>query len=142
MDENFEKAIKFVLRWEGGLTEDKNDPGGLTKYGISQKSYPYLNIRELTLEKAKQIYYENYWKKADCDILDFPMNLICFDTAVNLGVSRAKNFNLVNEGWQDYLFLRLEYYTKLKNFKYYGKGWCNRIVDLYNLIRKEKKILK
>jgi len=138
MDKEFEKALKFVLKWEGGYCNDPNDPGGETKYGISKKSYPNEDIKNMTLERAKEIYWDNYWLKADCDILDFPMNLICFDTAVNLGVSKAKNFNLVNKGWQDYLFLRIEYYTKLKNFKYFGRGWVNRILDLYNLIRKEE----
>lgn len=139
MDKEFEKAIKFTLRWEGGYTDDPNDPGGETKYGISKKSYPTLDIINLTLEHAKEIYFENYWKKADCDILDFPMNLIVFDTAVNLGVTRAKNFNLVNKDWQDYLFLRIEYYTKLKTAKYFLRGWVNRVIDLYNLVRKEGK---
>lgn len=138
MKNDFEKAIKFVLKWEGGLTENKNDPGGLTKYGISQKSYPYLDIKGLTLKRAKQIYYENYWLKADCDKISFPLNLIIFDTAVNCGVRRAKKFMTISLGWQDYLFNRIEFYAGLKNFKYFGRGWINRVIDLYKEIKSDK----
>lgn len=133
-NKEFEKAISFVLEHEGGLVKDKNDPGGLTKYGISQKSYPYLDIRNLTLEKAKQIYYENYWLKADCDKISFPLNLIIFDTAVNCGVRRAKEFVVKSLGWQDYLFKRIEFYAGLKTAKYFLRGWVNRVIDLYKLI--------
>ncbi len=144
MDKEFERAIKFVLKWEGGLSKNKNDPGGLTKYGISQKSYPYLDIKNLTLKKAKQIYYENYWLKADCDKISFPLNLIIFDTAVNCGVRRAKQFMTKSLGWQDYLFKRIEFYAGLKTAKYFLRGWINRVIDLYKLINeeyKERKIL-
>lgn len=38
----------------------KNDPGGKTKYGISQKAYPALNIKALTLNEVKKIYFRDY----------------------------------------------------------------------------------
>ena len=53
----FEKAFEYVIANEGGYVFDKNDPGGATKYGISQKAYHTLNIRALTLDDAKKIYY-------------------------------------------------------------------------------------
>lgn len=42
MKENFEKAFSFVLKWEGVYTNDKDDPGGETKYGISKKAFQIL----------------------------------------------------------------------------------------------------
>jgi lysozyme family protein len=135
----FIKAMKFVLKWEGGYTNDPNDPGGETKYGISKRSYPDLDIKNLTIEEATDIYYQNYWLKAGCDNVLFPFNLIFFDTAVNCGVERAKRFSMVCKDWQDYLFLRIEYYTKLENFKHFGKGWVNRVLDLYNTVRNDSK---
>jgi len=138
---NFNIAIEFVLKWEGELIEDKNDPGGITKYGISQKAHPYLDIKNLTLKKAKQIYYDNYWLKADCDKMPFPFNLIVFDTAVNCGVRRAKEIMTKSLGWQDYLFKRIEFYAGLKNFKYFGRGWINRVIDLYKLIIDTKGVV-
>ena len=58
---DFEEAIPTVLENEGGLVDDRNDPGGLTKYGISQRSYPNVDIRNLTVEGAKAIYLRDYW---------------------------------------------------------------------------------
>jgi len=140
MDKNFEMAIKFVLKWEGGYSFDKNDPGGETKYGISKKSYPTLDIKNLTLEKAKEIYYQNYWLKADCDKLFFPFNIIMFDTSVNCGVSRAKKLWVGSLGWQEFLLKRIEFYAGLKTAKYFLRGWVNRVIDLYNLIRNKETV--
>lgn len=135
MDNEFERAIKFVLKWEGGYTNNPKDPGGETKYGISKKSYPTIDIKNLTLNRAKEIYHQNYWLKADCDKLSFPFNLIVFDTAVNCGVRRAKKFMTNSLGWQDYLFNRIEFYAGLKTAKYFLRGWINRVIDLYKEIK-------
>ena len=139
MSKNFDEAIKFVLKWEGGYSNDPNDPGGETKFGISKRSYPELDISKLTLKQAKEIYYQNYWLKAGCDELPFPFDIIVFDTAVNMGRRRAKEFLDVYSDWRDYLFKRIEFYARLKTAKYYLRGWTNRVIDLYKLIRKQSK---
>ena len=41
---DFNKAIEKVLKFEGVLSNDKYDAGGLTKYGISKRMYPTLDI--------------------------------------------------------------------------------------------------
>ncbi len=61
--QKFEKAFEYVIQNEGDYVLDKNDPGGETKFGISKRSYPTLNIRDLTLEDAKEIYYRDFWMK-------------------------------------------------------------------------------
>ncbi len=81
MKENWEKAISFVLKWEGGYSNDPYDSGGETKYGISKRSYPNLDIKNLTLEQAKEIYKRNYWDKIDGDNLPYPRDIIMMDTA-------------------------------------------------------------
>lgn len=63
---NFTRSIAFVLSVEGGLVNNPADPGGLTKYGISQRSYPDLDIRNLSIEDAKEIYFRDYWTPAGC----------------------------------------------------------------------------
>lgn len=140
MEKNdFNEALKFVLKWEGGYSNDPNDPGGETKYGICKRSYPKLDISKLTLEQAKKIYYENYWLKSGCDKLAEPLNIVVFDTAVNMGRSRAKKFLVASEGsWREYLLLRLYTYSKFKLAKLYFRGWSNRVLDLYDQIRKEE----
>ena len=48
----FDHAVKEILRHEGGYVDDPVDRGGETKYGISKRSYPDLDIANLTLEQA------------------------------------------------------------------------------------------
>jgi len=139
MKKDFEKALKFVLKWEGGYSNDPNDPGGETKYGISKRSYPHEDIKNMTLERAKEIYYQNYWLKAGCDGLTFPFNIVVFDTAVNMGRSRAIKFIDPYNDWRDYLLKRLYTYSKFKLAKLYFRGWSNRVLDLYMYIKKEMK---
>jgi lysozyme family protein len=85
----FDAAVAFVLSAEGGLVDDASDPGGLTKFGISQRAYPNLNIRELTLDDAKALYRKDYWYPCSCDQLPGGVALIVFDAAVNQGVGRS-----------------------------------------------------
>ena len=136
---DFDKALKFVLKWEGGYSNDPRDPGGETKFGISKRSYPELDISKLTLKQAKEIYYQNYWLKAGCDDLPYPFNIVVFDTAVNMGRSRAIKFIDPYNDWRDYLLRRLHTYSKFKQAKLYFRGWANRTLDLYKLIKDENK---
>jgi len=54
--------VPHVLKREGGYVDDPTDRGGETKYGISKRSYPQLDIKNLTLEQALEIYRKDYWK--------------------------------------------------------------------------------
>lgn len=92
MKENFDKCMDFVLRMEGGdaAENDPNDSGGLTKFGISQKAYPNLDIANLTKEAAIELYRKDYWNPCSCDDLPYPLCLCVFDCAVNQGVSKSK----------------------------------------------------
>lgn len=82
-------GISFVLEQEGGLTNDLNDPGGITKFGISKKSYPDVDIASLTLEQAKEIYQRDFWKPCKCDELPREFAISLFDSAVNQGTQVA-----------------------------------------------------
>lgn len=81
-----QSCIDFILKQEGGLTEDS---GGLTKFGISQRAYPQLDIRGLTEDQARAIYHDDYWRPLGCDELAAPLDLLMVDAGVNCGVSRA-----------------------------------------------------
>ena len=145
MTKDFKEALQFVLKWEGFISNDPQDPGGLTIWGISYRSYPkeVIEIEELINKQRKEeafkiaedIYYENYWLKSECDKLPKPMGIIVFDTAVNMGISRAKEFYDTSTDWQDYLFKRIAFYTKCKNANIYLKGWINRVIDLYKEVK-------
>lgn len=58
---DFNLAIPIVLANEGGYVNDPLDPGGETKYGISKRSYPNVNIASLTVAQAEAIYLRDFW---------------------------------------------------------------------------------
>ena len=60
---------KDIVNIEGGLTNDREDGGGLTKYGISQRSYPHLDIANLTVDQALNIYEHDYWDKYSLSLI-------------------------------------------------------------------------
>jgi lysozyme family protein len=89
-DEKFKKAIERVLEFEGGYVNDPSDAGGETKYGISKRSYPNLDIRNLSLEGAKLLYYRDFWEpQLYRDFESVELAAKVFDLAVNLGASKA-----------------------------------------------------
>lgn len=57
----FHLAFNHLMKYEGGYVNDPDDPGGETKYGISKRSYPNLDIKNLTEEQAKSIYLREWW---------------------------------------------------------------------------------
>jgi lysozyme family protein len=88
--DKFLKAIDYMLKHEGGYVNDSADPGGETRYGISRRSYPNLNIKSLTKDQAREIYHRDFWTKAKCeDIVDESVAVKLFDLAVNMGISQA-----------------------------------------------------
>jgi len=86
----FNKAFEHIMAWEGGHVNDKYDRGGETKYGISKRSYPDVDIKNLTREKAKNIYFIDYWGKLRLGLLDNEdIAIEVFDYGVNAGTKRA-----------------------------------------------------
>lgn len=90
-DEKFNNAFEKILVNEGGYVNDPADDGGETKYGISKRSHAILDIKNLTIEQAMDVYYEKYWTPLCVDIIyDCEVATKFFDIAVNFGQSRAK----------------------------------------------------
>jgi lysozyme family protein len=82
---DFSRCIDPILAEEGGSSNHPDDPGGLTKYGISQRSYPTLDIAALTIDNAKEIYRRDYWQLIHCDQFPSGLDLILLDCAINQG---------------------------------------------------------
>lgn len=140
-EDNFTRAVEFVLKHEGGYVNNPNDPGGETNFGISKRVYPHLDIKNLTKDEAKRIYHSDYWLKAGCDVIEWPMCLVFFDTAVNMGIIRAQEFQIKALNWTDYLFLRIDYYNRLAaqpSRLGFLRGWINRTLDLWRTIKEVK----
>lgn len=149
----FEDALEIIFQHEGGYVRHPNDPGGETNFGISKRSYPQLNIRDLTKEEAAEIYRRDFWDKCQCDLLPPALRLSLFDAAINQGPARAVGFLQASVGatvdgvlgpetfakvsqfnadrvLQKFAFHRLQAYWKNPNFKHFGFGWVKRLLDV------------
>ena len=157
----FQQALKHTLKWEGGskFTDDPHDPGGATKYGISKRAFPDLDIPNLTYEQAERVYLEHYWLPLNCEAVSLIAPVLAmklFDMGVNLGVRRgAKIFQaavqtlspgICVDGYigpqtltalsavdlmtvRDLVQVRLENYYRSLDNPRYQKGWLNRAAD-------------
>lgn len=147
--DTFERAFALVVGIEAGYVNDPNDPGGETKYGISKRSYPHLDIASLTLDDAKGIFAADYWRECSCDQMPWPLCLFVFDMAVNQGQPVAKVMlqrtlgvtadgvigpvTLAAAGRMDdeqlalLMTARAFRYTQAPNFGADGHGWFKRL---------------
>lgn len=136
--DNFKLALTFSLKWEGGdkYTNDPVDPGGETKYGISKRAYPDVDIKSLTKEEASLIYKRDYWDKAGCEGMEKKLAIAVFDAAVNCGVGRTRSWlsEMIGPDVRWFIQRRIQYYLELVKKKpalnKYIKGWLNRTNDL------------
>ena len=82
---SFKEIIEKVLEHEGGYVNDPKDLGGETKYGITKRFYPDIDIKNLTIEQAKEIYKKDYWDRNRVESLPQELWHIFFDMCVNMG---------------------------------------------------------
>lgn len=147
----FDQAFDRLINHEGGYVFDPRDPGGETKFGISKRVYPALDIRNLTMADAKAIYKRDYWDRAQCDRLPPDLAFDLFDAAVNSGIGQAirwlqRAVGVADDGYVGPLTLgaltrdgdpsavqarfnghRLAFMTNLSTWQTFGKGWARRI---------------
>lgn len=151
MADTFSTAIDRVLMSEGGLVDNPQDPGGLTNYGIAQRSYPNVDIHGLTRDGAIAIYRRDFWDQIQGDNLPPIVAFQVLDAAVNHGIGNAIRWLQTAAGVapdghfgpvslaavktknpSDLLLLflaeRLDFYTRLTTFNTFGRGWTRRIV--------------
>ncbi len=131
---DFPRALGIVLRFEGGYVNHPQDPGGETKYGISKRAYPDLDIKALTKAQAGEIYRKDYWEPLRCDELAWPLNLVHFDAGVNHGKGQARKFLLRVSTAKGYLDQRRAFYERLIAAKpamaIFRRGWMRRLDEL------------
>lgn len=157
----FERAVGFVISHEGGYSNDSHDTGGETKYGISKAAYPNEDIKNLTVERAKELYFADYWQKCGCGSLPQPVGFILFDSAVNQGQPKAIRMlqwalRLKEDGIVGQETIRAaqrasiaELTTRLvarRAYQYalhpsvarYGPGWFQRLAECHQMAMSEK----
>lgn len=89
-DQIFNAIIDQTLAHEGEYSNNPNDAGGETKYGISKRSYPTVDIKNLTLDEAKAIYKRDFWdNQRYSSIEDIPLASKVFDLGVNMGTKNV-----------------------------------------------------
>ena len=102
VSKKFQNALFFVLEHEVVFAKgnygdykyvipeiDPSDAGGLTMWGIDQRSHPTVQIASLKLCDAADIYEREYWDKARCDDMPPAIALVHFDACVNTGIHQA-----------------------------------------------------
>lgn len=148
--DRFRVFIERLLDHEGGYVNHPNDPGGETKWGISKRSYPHLNIRDLTRDAAIEIYRSDFWDLSEADQLPPPVAFQLLDAAVNSGIPQATRWlqravGVADDGHVGSVTLaairaadpadlvmqfnaeRLDFMTKLAGWQTFGKGWARRV---------------
>jgi len=155
MTDQFARCLEVILEHEGGdeITNDPLDPGGVTKWGISARAFPGVDIPNLTREQASEIYRQHYWDRVRGDEMPVGVDLCVFDSAVNQGsgtavkclqravgasadgvlgpatLARVRQMAAVD------VIRRLQSerahrYIGLGGFVTYGRGWINRVIAI------------
>lgn len=146
----FDALIDRVLSHEGGYVNDPRDPGGETKYGIAKRSYPQVDIKNLTRGQAIEIYRKDFWQRVRGDELPSSLAFQVLDAAVNHGIGNAVRWLQRAAGVADdgiigpvtlaaikrmnpadlvleFNAVRLEFYTRLTTWDAFGRGWARRV---------------
>ncbi len=148
---DFDAAFERLLGNEGGYVCDPKDPGGETQWGISKRSYPQVDIKNLTQAQAKEIYMRDFWMPLGAaahpavkfQVFDFAVNA-SISTAIRklqlaVGVAddghwgpasaEALDLQPLNDTLMRFAAFRLQFYTKCKGWPDFGAGWTNRIAQ-------------
>lgn len=148
---NFDIAFDRLIGHEGGYVNHPTDPGGETNWGISKRSYPTVDIRNLSRAQAKEIYRRDFWLAAGQGIAP-AVAFQVFDASVNHGISTAIRFLQRSVGAADdghwgpvsqtmyvgmdvndvlvrFLAERLDFMRKLSTWSTFGAGWAGRIAN-------------
>jgi len=104
---DFERSLKFVLEHETvfakghygdyahAITEcEPGDNGGRTRFGLDLASHPELadTLDTMTVEDAGLVYKREYWERAHCYEMPWPLCQVQFDGAVNTGIGQQMKF--------------------------------------------------
>jgi len=139
----FTAAVSIILAIEGGYSNRLED--GPTKYGISGRAHPTVNVKNLSIKQAIRIYKEKYW--IPCKVDDVPniIKLSYFDSCVNKGVwATMKMLASITGGNQTTMFerlagmdervlaetfykKRLSYYKSLPTWNIFSDSWKYRL---------------
>lgn len=152
----FSEAVERVLAHEGGFVDHPSDPGGATKFGITERvarAWGYKgHMRDLPRETAVEIYRAQYWSPVQGDKLPDAIAFQVMDAGVNHGVGNAARWlqraaGVAEDGVIGPVTLaavrksdpadlvlrfnatRLDFYASLSTFSTFGRGWTRRVAE-------------
>lgn len=142
---NLALCLPVTLAYEGGWSNNPNDPGGATMKGVTQGTYNAFrrgkgqaskSVRDISEAELLEIYDKQYFRAIGGADLEPGVDLVSFDYAVNSGVSRAKKALANTEGYvgvervKRICDIRLSFLHGLRTWAYFGKGWGRRVADV------------
>lgn len=164
MNLTFDTAFSRLINIEKGFTDNPDDDGNWTggrqgvgklkgtKYGISAATYPDLDIKNLTIPKAKALYLRDWWEAIGADTMDGAIVYQIWGFAVNASIETAKRkiqaavrvaddgkigpitLKAINKMSVSDVLLRftaqkIRYYKSLSKWPKFGKGWMERVAE-------------
>jgi lysozyme family protein len=165
---NFNAVMDEIFKHEGGLSMLRSDPGNWssgkvgvgelrgTNFGIAAHAHPKEDIRNLTKERAREIYRMEYWRPIQGDSLPYGIDLVTMDPAVNSGVSRGVRWLQQAMGFtgkdldghmgqntlaatkkadavtiiQKACAKRMNFLRALRTWDTFGRGWSRRVASV------------
>lgn len=152
----FDQAFDRLLKYEGGYSDQEGDPGGKTRYGITERvarDYGYLGeMKNFPIGYAKRIYKMAYWDAVFADEMPEVVRYALFDAAVHSHPSQAirwlqRSVGVADDGRLGPVTLaavkesdgekilrymlghRLSFMTYRKNWADNSRGWARRIAS-------------
>lgn len=145
----FDEAFDRLIGHEGGYVNHPNDPGGETNWGISKRSYPGVDIANLTRLQAKEIYRRDFWNAIHADEMYDGVAFQALDFAINSGIQTAirklqRAVGVADDGYwgpvtraavaamsesdiiMHFVAERLDFWTSLSTWPTFGRGWARR----------------
>jgi len=150
---NFKNCLPIILGFEGGRSNDRQDPGGRTNKGITQRTYnawrdrkgwERVDVYSIPYNDVVDIYLSEYWNAINGDWLRPGEDLVVFDFAVNSGPARARSAwvhavkdHIIAGGGSAARELqavigsvcasRLAFMKGLRTWPHFGVGWARRV---------------
>lgn len=149
-NESVNYMLERLIDREGGYVNHPQDPGGETKYGISKRAYPHLDIKNLTRDDAKRIYFRDYYERHSLHQLSNPATAEwVLDWVANSGAGAIGRIQKELQIQRDYIVgpetvgklnaledpkdilrWRLKFFTETPPKHPFMSGWINRLLKL------------
>lgn len=149
----FDDIFELLMKSEGGgrITRDPLDMGGLTKWGISKRAHPTVDIENLTKKGAKIITKKHYWDKLEAEKIPEGIRYMAVDCAFLQGEYFSKktiheicDITILEPIGQLIKFRdeRIERLKLNKTYYRFGNGWINRVEFVTNVCKQNLRPAK